>query len=129
MSDLSVIHTSAGSIDYSALDGYVNATELASACGSTMQRYQENLKNQEFIKALGESLDLTKDELIRKGTGRRNPRPCMVHPQVAIDFARWSTPVIAVKLNEILFRYLNGSIFQKESEEVSAPGWLANKVS
>ena len=86
--------------------GFVDATELANVFGSRPHNYESNQKNQTFLVCLAKQLGLTRDDLIRPGAGGPSPENRMYHPRVALDFARWKDPQVAVELSGILSQYL-----------------------
>lgn len=76
-------------------DGYVNATAMCKANGKRWSDYRESDRCQQYIDALESETGISGFDLIqstRGGTGSLT----MVHPQVAIDLARWISAPFAV---------------------------------
>lgn len=107
--------TVAGAIGWDG-EGYVDCQALATACGTTMQAYENNNKNARFLHCLAVKLGLQGEELIRPGTrGGHHLKPRTCHPEVAVDFARWAVPELAVELSGVLFQYLTGGLLTVHS--------------
>jgi|LauGreDrversion4_1035100.scaffolds.fasta_scaffold59333_3 hypothetical protein len=95
--------------------GYVNGTDICKAAGSTAQSYLSVASNSLFVATLAEELGLSMKDLMIPGRGGGNPRPAMWHPEVAMDFARWRDPRLAVQLSGILHRYFSGRLTTEDS--------------
>jgi hypothetical protein len=54
--------------------------------------------------------------LMKKGQGGIAPRPPMLHPCVAVDYARWAKPEAAVEISKLLVRFLSSN---QSSNQVS----------
>lgn len=55
-------------------------------------------------------LGLPEGSLIVPGQGGVVPKARLYHPEVALDFARWANPQLAVQLSAILLRYVQGTL-------------------
>ena len=64
------------------------------------------------------------DELIRPGKGGANPTNRMYNPEVALDFARWSSPEVAVEHSGVLLQYCQGGIMTAQSLAKWEVSWL-----
>jgi len=76
-------------------DGYVNATAMCKANGKRWSDYRESDRCQQYLDALEAETGISGFDLIqssRGGTGSLT----MVHPQVAVDLARWISAPFAV---------------------------------
>ena len=75
-------------------DGYVNATAMCKANGRQWSKYRETDRCQEYIDALTETSDFGGLNPIETRAG--NGGGTWVHPQVAVDLARWISAPFAV---------------------------------
>lgn len=75
-------------------DGYVNATAMCKANGKQWSKYRESDRCQTYLDALAETSEIRMFDLIESRQGQGGGT--WVHPQVAIDLARWVSPEFAV---------------------------------
>jgi hypothetical protein len=82
-------------------DHFVNATELAKAADKRWVDYARLDGTKEFLNELRGSVGIPTDlDLVQSiTTGPNDGRGTWVHPQVAIDFARWASPKFAVAIS------------------------------
>jgi len=75
-------------------DGYVNATAMCKANGKRWTDYRESDRCQQYLDALSQTTEIPVFDLIvsRQGNGGGT----WVHPQVAVDLARWISAPFAV---------------------------------
>ena len=93
------------------IDGYVNASDL---CKTHTKRidsheYFRNNDSKLFINELSTTTGIPVVKLVEKIIGGKTPGTWL-HPRLAIDFARWVSPELAVKMKIFLkksFRFLN----------------------
>lgn len=85
-------------------DGYVDATGLCRQRGKKLNHYLENKGTQELIEALASDTGIPASDLVqvRKGNQAGGPRGngqgTWLHPDLAIDFARWACPRFALQV-------------------------------
>jgi hypothetical protein len=106
-------------IQQRSLDGYINASQLCNAAGRPWHQYISQETNGHFVRALCESLDMTRGELVLEiPTGETVDY--WVHPQLAIHLAQWLSAKFAVKVSEWVFNWTSGlkSPFGKPSTMV-----------
>ncbi len=74
----------------------VNATEMAKPFGKSATHWLRNQSTQEFLTALAALRNCKAPELviIENGVG------CWMHEDVALEFARWLSPVFAIWCND-----------------------------
>lgn len=92
-------------------DGYINATELCKKAGKQWAHYWQNTATQAFLKELSSVngiplTDLT--QTIQGGTPQF--QGTWVHPQVAVDLARWLSPRFAVFVSKIVTDWVEGRV-------------------
>jgi len=75
-------------------DGYVNATAMCKANGKQWSKYRESDRCQTYLDALAETSEIRMFELIESRQGQGGGT--WVHPQVAVDLARWISAPFAV---------------------------------
>jgi hypothetical protein len=88
-------------------DMYVNATDMAKACGKLWGNYRQMQATAEFLDELSRSIGIPIDRLVMGvTTGPNNQRGTWVHRHVAIDFAQWLSPAFKVwciqRLDELM---------------------------
>ena len=76
-------------------DGYVNATAMCKANGKQWAGYFRTDRATQYLEALASSLQIRIDELYQVKEGG-NGGGTWVHPQVAVDLARWISAPFAV---------------------------------
>jgi hypothetical protein len=75
-------------------DGYVNATAMCRANGKQWSKYRESDRCQSYLDALAETSEIRMFDLIESRQGQGGGT--WVHPQVAVDLARWISAPFAV---------------------------------
>jgi len=75
-------------------DGYVNATAMCKANGKQWSKYRESDRCQTYLDALAETSEIRMFDLIETRQGQGGGT--WVHPQVAVDLARWISAPFAV---------------------------------
>jgi len=75
-------------------DGYVNATAMCRANGKQWSKYRESDRCQTYLDALAETSGIRMFDLIESRQGQGGGT--WVHPQVAVDLARWISAPFAV---------------------------------
>jgi hypothetical protein len=75
-------------------DGYVNATAMCRANGKQWSKYRESDRCQTYLDALAETSEIRMFDLIESRQGQGGGT--WVHPQVAVDLARWISAPFAV---------------------------------
>jgi hypothetical protein len=76
-------------------DGYVDATAMCKANGKQWAGYFRTDRAQQYLEALASSMQIYADELCDVKEGG-NGGGTWVHPQVAVDLARWISAPFAV---------------------------------
>jgi len=78
-------------------DGYVNATAMCKANSKEWKHYFETDRAHRYLEALEGSVGIPTDRLFTSiTTGPNEGRGTWVHPQVAVDLARWISAPFAV---------------------------------
>jgi hypothetical protein len=75
-------------------DGYVNVTAMCKANGKQWSKYRESDRCQTYLDALAETSEIRMFDLIESRQGQGGGT--WVHPQVAVDLARWISAPFAV---------------------------------
>ncbi|QNI68319.1 KilA-N domain-containing protein [Synechococcus sp. BMK-MC-1] len=75
-------------------DGYVNATAMCKANGKQWSKYRESDRCQTYLDALAETSEIRMFDLSESRQGQGGGT--WVHPQVAVDLARWISAPFAV---------------------------------
>jgi len=77
-------------------DGYVNATAMCKANGKRWTKYRESDRANEYLEALSTEARISVYGLIESKTGGSEGGETWIHPQVAVDLARWISAPFAV---------------------------------
>ena len=94
MSDLTTRAWNGTPIARRTTDGYVNATAMCRANGKEWSKYRESDRCQTYLDALAETSEIRMFDLIESRQGQGGGT--WVHPQVAVDLARWISAPFAV---------------------------------
>lgn len=100
MSNLQVFRYNGSNITFSTENGVmVNATEMARTFGKTTKDWLRNQSAQDFISALSSVRQIRPTELVSIKQGGAN-QGTWFHEDVAIEFARWLSPMFAIWCND-----------------------------
>jgi len=77
-------------------DGYVNATAMCKANGKRWKDYRESDRCQHYLDALESVAGISVHALVESRSGGVGGGGTWVHPQVAVDLARWISAPFAV---------------------------------
>ena len=75
-------------------DGFINATAMCKANGKLWGHYFETDRATKYLEALSETIGIPMVSLYQAETGRNGGT--WIHPQVAVDLARWISAPFAV---------------------------------
>jgi hypothetical protein len=94
-------------------DGYINATAMAKAAGRQLCHYMANVRSREYLQELAAviGIPMTGSDgvmCIIQG-GQPDLQGTWVHPRLAVDIARWASPVFAVWMDGWVLEHLQGS--------------------
>lgn len=96
-------------------DGWINATDIADKYGKHLYHWLDNKDTQHYMEALAQSLNTrnsvglesVRDGLVVTKKGRYGGGTWL-HPSLAIAFARWLSPELAVWMDQQLLSILSG---------------------
>lgn len=92
----------------------VNATEMAKPFGKTAKDFLRNQSTQELISTLSAVRQICPTELVKIVQGGSGTQGTWMHEDVALEFARWLSPVFAIWCNDrIKELLLTGATFIK----------------
>jgi hypothetical protein len=77
-------------------DGYVNATAMCKANGKRWKDYRESDRCQHYLDALESVAGISVHALVESRSGGAGGGGTWIHPQVAVDLARWISAPFAV---------------------------------
>ena len=98
-------------------DGYVNATAMCKANGRRWTKYRESDRANEYLEALSSEARISVHALIESRTGGSDGGGTWVHPQVAVDLARWISAEFAVWMDGWFLEELE----QRRTQATTAP--------
>jgi hypothetical protein len=122
MSDLVTRAWNGTPIQRRTTDGYVNATAMCQANGKTWSKYRESDRCQTYLDALAETSEIRMFDLIQSRQGQGGGT--WVHPQVAVDLARWISAPFAVWMDGWFLDEVNGRVSQVRDTQPLLPDVL-----
>jgi hypothetical protein len=92
-------------------DGYLCATDMCNAFDKKWNDYYKTKSTKEFIDALVYDTNIIASKLIdiRRGGNSKN-QGTYIHPQLAIDLARWLSPKFAIQVYKWTLRFMAGDL-------------------
>lgn len=106
-------------------DGYVNATAMCKANGKEWKHYFETDRAHRYLDALSESVGIPTDLLFSSiTTGSNDGRGTWIHPQLAVDLARWISAPFAVWMDSWFLEELSGRVSQVREVQPQLPDVL-----
>lgn len=105
MTDLAIRSWNNTPISRRTTDGYVNATAMCKANEKRWYDYRESERCQAYLDALAQTTEIPVFELVQSRQG--NGGGTWVHPQVAVDLARWISAPFAVWMDGWFLEELN----------------------
>jgi hypothetical protein len=97
-------------ISFRTADGWVNATQMAKAFGKRTENFLRTDSAKAFIAALEADLAVStvtpKSVTVRQGGIEQGT---WMHPDLALEFARWLSPEFAIWTNRVIRRVLAGN--------------------
>jgi len=103
-------------------DGFVNATAMCRANGKEWSKYRESDRCQTYLDALAETSEIRMFDLIESRQGQGGGT--WVHPQVAVDLARWISAPFAVWMDGWFLEEINGRASQVQDTQLLLPDVL-----
>ena len=107
------------------VDGYLNATAIATHFGKQPRDYLKTEQTQQYIAVLADFLStktkiLVKENQIVNVKNGGSERGTWLHPKLAIHFARWLDPKFAVWCDEQIEQIISGSLQPKLAQTTVA---------
>ena len=99
-------------------DNYVNATAMCKANGKRWSDYRESDRAERYLQALESVTEISVNGLIDTKIGGSSGGGTYVHPQVAIDLARWISAPFAVWMDGW---FLEGVSQVRDTQPLSLP--------
>jgi hypothetical protein len=90
-------------------DGYVNATAMCRANEKRWSKYRETERAYEYLEALSSEVRIPVYGLIQAQAGGASGGETWVHPQVAVDLARWISAPFAVWMDGWFLESIKGA--------------------
>lgn len=99
-------------------DGFINATRLCKSAGTKWNNYFRSQKTQDFLLELAGNAPERVLDFVQSEVGGRHSGT-WVHPDVAVDLAKFCSPKFHVAVIRLVRRYLSGELTTEESRQVS----------
>lgn len=113
--------------------GYVNATAMCKGAGKKFSHWMELEPSKAYLEALSLDAGIPDTQLLLKVGGRPNGDASLqgtwVHPEVAIEIARWIEPKFAVWANRVIRKVLNNEFEAKTASAAIAQSQLKQQYS
>ena len=94
-------------IAFQSNDAFVNATDMAAAFGKRPNDFLALPSAKAYLSALTADLNQLPENLVIKNAGRHSGGTWM-HPDLAMEFARWLSPEFSIWCNRVIRRILAG---------------------
>lgn len=91
---------------YSIPKGYVNATQMAKANKKLLADYIRLKSTTEYLQALSHDMGIPISSLVIEISGRANSQGTWIHPEIAIDLARWVSVEFRIWANRTLMKVM-----------------------
>lgn len=121
MNKLQIFNYNGSKITFSTKNGImVNATEMAKPFGKTTKDWLRLQSTQDFINALESVRQISLSQLIiiQKGNSKNFKQGTWMHEDVAIEFARWLSPMFAIWCNDRVKELITGGHSIQELYEI-----------
>lgn len=105
-------------------DGYVNATAMCKANGKRWSDYRESDRCQQYLDALEAVTGNSVNGLVESRTGGADGGGTWIHPQLAVDLARWISAPFAVWMDSWFLGELSGRVSQVREVQTQLPDVL-----
>ena len=110
-------------IPFQAGDAFVNATAMCAAFGKEPYEFLRLTSTQSFVDALTE--ELGENPVVTRrgnfGVNRENPvslvQGTWLHPDLALECARWLSPKFSIWCNRVIRRILSGEVMFGKSAD------------
>ena len=106
-------------------DGYVNATAMCRANDKRWSKYRESDRANEYLEALSTEVRISVSGLIESKLGGSNGGETWIHPQIAVDMARWISAPFAVWMDSWFIGELNTRVSQVREVQPQLPDVLS----
>lgn len=105
-------------------DGFVNATAMCKANGKRWSDYRESDRCQQYLDALEGVTGNSVYGLVESRTGGSDGGGTWIHPQLAVDLARWISAPFAVWMDGWFLEEVNGRVSQVRDTQPLLPDVL-----
>lgn len=103
-------------------DGYLNATAMCKANGKRWKDYRESDRCQHYLDALESVAGISVHALVESRSGGASGGGTWVHPQVAVDLARWISAPFAVWVDGWFLEQMESTQKQKIESQPAISG-------
>ncbi|MBE8969036.1 KilA-N domain-containing protein [Nostocales cyanobacterium LEGE 12452] len=112
--------------------GYVNATQMARANRKLLSDYIRLKSTKDYLQALGNDMGIPISSLIIEIEGYGKEQGTWVHPEIAIDLARWVSVSFRIWANRTLMTVMLASeieVVQEQTPQNLAPSHEAAQLA
>ena len=95
-------------------DGYFDVAAICDTYREDFNDYLEMGKTEQFLRLLSEEIGIEESELVQP---KNKLGEIWIHPQVAINFAQWAKPYLAVMMPIWVFEWMNGELSGEDPHE------------
>ena len=113
--------------------GYVNATQMAQANQKLLSDYMRLKSTKEYLQTLANDMGIPISSLVVEIQGYGSEQSTWLHPEVAIDVARWVSIPFRIWANRTLMKVMMGEvkpvIEELQSQDLSQLTHLQNHIT
>lgn len=105
-------------IAFQSQDSWVNATQMAKAFNKRVNNFLRADRTIEYIAALEKSVARKSVTVIQGGSATE--QGTWMHPDLAMEFARWLSPEFSIWCNRVIRRILSGQSVEVKKSDIDA---------
>ncbi len=116
---------------YTILKGYVNATQMCKANGKFLADYTKLKSTKQYLQALSNDMKILISSLVIEIQGHGSEQSTWIHPEIAVDLARWVSVEFRIWANRTLTKIMMGqeSVQQQSMTQVQLLAALAQQMA
>jgi KilA-N domain len=111
--------------------GYVNATQMCKANGKFLADYTKLKSTKQYLQALSHDMKILISLLVIDIQGRASEQSTWIHPEIAIDLARWVSVEFRIWANRTLMKVMMNQepVQQQSMTQVQLLAALAQQLA
>jgi hypothetical protein len=116
---------------YSIPKGYVNGTQMCKANNKFLADYTKLKSTKQYLQALSNDMKILISSLVIEVQGHGSEQSTWIHPEIAIDLARWVSVEFRIWANRTLMKVIMGieSVQQQSMTQVQLLAAIAQQMA